>query len=133
MDAPIYDPKNETVNQYMARIKEYKLELKCQKHDLVLKFLNELFDLDKKYKSLASIKGLPLEEKDNLGDMVDEYNDQFKEYLNCDFNNDYYLEFVDVLTRILKPIGYKLKVFRKKDNDGNKSKMQYFSIILAYV
>jgi len=132
MDPPIYDD-NESVNDYERRVSKYVIQLKKEKYDTVLDFINNLLKLSKdiKYTSVTDFKGIfenviTKDREYNIKTIL-EYIPKFKELMGLkielkkDKNDDnkYILKpgyEIYIITKIVNNIGYSLK--RRKGKTG---------------
>lgn len=142
---------NETVSAYIQRVEKYKLEQDSKKYDLVLKFVNQLLELDETHK-LKSLREFRRISEDNICknksknfDLINKYTKKFKNKLGLviklnknkkktdsesetddevsqEVENDRdSIYTITVLQRVLRSIGYKL--ISNKFNSG-----RYYSI-----
>ena len=118
MNIPTFNPKIETINEYMRKVELYKLSLTKQKYNIVLKFINDLFELeDNKYTALTSVKYIPVGKTDkHLEKIMSKYKKNFKKHLKCEFDHDD-LDFCKIMGKLLKPIGYKLRIYTKYEKE----------------
>ena len=119
MDIPTFNPKIESVNEYLRKVEKYRLSLDKHKYNLVLKFINDVFELDNKYTSLTSVKHIPVGKSSNLKETMETYQDDFKKHLKYEFEPDDIedTDFCKIIVQLLKPIGYKLRTYTKYEKE----------------
>ena len=62
MPPPVFDLKKETLNEFLRRVQKYESYINKEKYNIILKIINEIFNLSDKYAytSLTSIKHIKL-------------------------------------------------------------------------
>ena len=121
-----YNP-NETMTQYLRRARDFKIQIEKNDYDTILNFLNEILDLDGKYKLTSLMDFKRIKHNDLLldpaknKDILVKYSDDFKDHLDYEISSstidkmkDEYI--IHVIRCLLKKINYNLR--KRKFDSG---------------
>lgn len=119
IEPPIYDGK-ESIPSYTRRIEAYKASIKFEKYDIILDFINEWLNQEKKLTSLSDFKNvsekLLLKDPKHNRDLLRKHSNNLIKNFNVnssieddtdsdDINDSYIIYFV---TKILNYFGYSM-------------------------
>lgn len=116
---PIFDGK-ETIPQFIKRTKEFELQLKKKKYDIILEFINALINPENKYTSLTEFYNVPKSKIISNKKIINQYSSKLAKKLNINileltcinsdddqkYNDD--ISIIIFLQRILNSIQYSL-------------------------
>lgn len=141
IEFPYFDMKNETINQYMERFRQFELQLLEEKYNLILDFVKEWLSIyDIEIKCLTDFKKISSDKINNKkanNKILKKYKSNICKTFNIDEDDGDIEEenIINFLKRALSKINYSLKYNKNKiadkmseDSDSEKC-IKVYSIV----
>lgn len=141
LEFPYFDMKNESINQYMERFRQFQLQILEEKYNIILDFVKDWLSMyDIEIKCLTDFKKISTDKINNKKlnkKILKKYKSNICKTLNIEEDEGDIEEenIIDFLKRALNKINYSLKYTKNKiadklseDSDSEKS-IKVYTII----